>query len=112
MGEKFFIIFQMRLGEIVVAMTDDSEPFDDTNIEILLVDYPALIVPMPVQQGQQGQPGQIAFQKYFPFSEQKGGKIRKSEIISLSTPIDNFEKAYDGWVTQVKAQESGIILAK
>jgi len=105
MGEKFFIIFQMRTGEIVVAMTDDSEPLDDTNIEFLLVDYPALIIPMP-----QGQPGQIAFQKYFPFSEQEGGKIRKADIMSLSTPIDNFEKAYDGWVTQVKAQESGIVL--
>ena len=100
----------MKLGEIVVAMTDDMEPLDDTNIDILLVDYSALIVPMP--QGQGGQPGQIAFQKYFPFSEQKGCKIRKSEIISLSTPIDNFQKAYDGWVIQVKAQESGIILPK
>lgn len=111
MGEKFFIIFQMRLGEIIVAMTEDVDMLDDTNIKELVVDYPALIVPMP-QQGQQQQSGQIAFQKYFPFSEQEGGKIRKSEIISLSTPIDNFEKAYDGWVTQVKAQESGIILAK
>jgi len=111
MGEKNFIVIQLRTGEIVVTMTEDSQPLDDTNIDLLEVEYPAMLIPMPPQvQGQQE--NQIGFRMYFPFSKQEGGVIKKSEIISLSTPLDDFRRAYDGWVTQIKAKESGIVMAR
>lgn len=109
MGEDNIIIIQLKTGEIIVTFTEDSEPFDYTNIEELVLKYPALIIPLQ-QQG--GQPGQIGFQKFFPFSEQETGKIKKREILSLSDPIDDFRRAYESWVTQAKAAESGIVLPK
>ena len=103
MGEEYFFIIQLKKGEIIITMTDDSEPMDETNIETLTLMYPALIVPGAQQ-------GQIGFQKYFPFSEQENGMIKKSQISTVSKPVDSFIKAYDGWLTQVKAADSGIII--
>jgi len=107
MGNNIIII-QLRTGEIIITMTDDSEPMDDTNIELLKVEYPALVVPLAQQQG--GQPGQIGFQKLFPFSIPEGADIRKSNIVTVSTPITDFQTAYEKWVTTVKAADAGIIL--
>lgn len=106
MGEEKLIIIQLKTGEIIVTYTDDVDPWYDTNIAVLKVSYPAMIVPL------QNQPGQIGFQKYFPFSEQQGAEIRKSQISTVSKPLDSFEKAYENWLTNVKAQDAGIVLAK
>jgi len=103
MGDEFYFMITLKTGEIIVTMTDDSEPLDKTNIETLNLSYPALIVPG-------GQQGQIGFQKYFPFSEQEGGKIKKSQIATVSKPLNDFLKAYENWLTQVKAADSGIIV--
>lgn len=103
MGEEFYFMITLKTGEIIITMTDDSEPMDKTNIEIMNINYPALIVPGAQQ-------GQIGFQKYLPFSEQEGGKLKKSQISTVSKPLQDFLKAYDNWLTQVKAADSGIIL--
>ena len=103
MGEEFYFMITLKTGEIIVTMTDDSEPMDETNIDLLNLNYPALIVPGAQQ-------GQIGFQKYFPFSEPEVCQIRKSYIVTASKPLQDFIKAYEGWLTQVKAADSGIVL--
>ena len=104
MGDNFIII-QLKTGETIVCETNDVDPFDDTNIVALDVKYPALIFPVPDKQGQ------IGFHKYFPFSDSdQKQEIRKSQIVSLSKPLDAFIEAYKGWLTQVKANEAGLII--
>lgn len=99
------IIIQLKTGETLVCETDDIDPFDDTNIMALEVKYPALIFPVPEK------PGQIGFHKYFPFSDtDQKQEIRKSHIVTLSTPLDAFVHAYEEWLTQVKASEAGLII--
>jgi hypothetical protein len=103
--ENRIIIIMLKTGEILVTGTDDVEPFDDTVIEVLKVFYPAMIIPIPQQAGQ------IGFQKYFPFSDNdEDMEIRKSQIATLSTPVQDIERAYGEWVTQVKAKEAGLII--
>jgi hypothetical protein len=103
MEEEFYFMITLKTGEILIVMTDDSEPMDKTNIELLNLNYPAIIVPGV-------QKGQIGFQKFFPFSEQEGCKLKKSQIATASKPLQDFIKAYEGWLTQVKAADSGIIV--
>lgn len=108
--ERETVVIQFNSGEIIITEIDDVDPFDDTNYKTLELFYPAMIVPVPPQQG--GQPGQIAFQKYFPFSDNsKKLEVKRTAIRSLSTAADDLVRAYDNWITNVKAQDAGIVPA-
>lgn len=103
MGNKKTIVIMNKFGELVIFTTDDTAPLDDTNDPFLLVDMPATMMP---REG-----GQLGFQMAFPFSDHdKPLQIRKSGIEKFSEANDQIKKAYEGWVAQVKAQMSGIIV--
>jgi hypothetical protein len=104
--EESIIVIQLRTGEIIITQTDDVDPIDDTNDPMLKVSLPAILIPVP------NQPGRVGFQPFFPFSDlDEEQKIRKSQISTLSEPNKQMKDAYDNWVTQVKAQEAGIVPA-
>lgn len=104
-------VIMLNSGEIIITEIDDVDPFDDTNYSTLDLHFPAMIIPIPSQQP--NQPNQIGFQKYFPFSDQDGDlKIRRAAIRNVSTAVADIKRAYGEWVTQVKAQEAGIIVPK
>lgn len=109
--ENETIVIMLNSGEIIITEIDDVDPLDDTNYRELSLYYPAMIIPIPAQQP--NQPNQIGFQKYFPFSDQdKDMKIRRAAIRTVSTAVADIKRAYGEWVTQVKAQEAGIIVPK
>lgn len=106
-GAKETVVIMLNSGEILVCEIDDVDPFDDTNYTTLDLINPALIIPIPQQ------PGQIGFQKYFPFSDyDQNLKIRRAAIRTVSTAVKDITRAYGEWVTQMKAQEAGIIVPK
>lgn len=109
MGNNIIII-QLRTGEIIICETEDVDPFDDTNIIALEVKYPAVVMPLPP--GADGkQTGQVGFHKLFPFSNSDDKQeIRKSNIMTLSKPLEGFVTAYEEWLTHMKAQEAGLII--
>jgi len=99
-------IIMLNSGEILITGIEDTDPFDDTNYKTLELLYPALIIPI------REQPGQIGFQKYFPFSDNSQKcEIRRSAIRTISTAVKDIARAYGDWKTQVKAQEAGIVTA-
>lgn len=101
--EDKLIVIQTKMGEMLICSTQDVDPLDDTNEQFLIVEYPAALMPQ--------QSGQLGFQMAFPFSDlDKPLKIRKESIDKFSEANDQIAKAYDGWLTQVKAQMSGIIM--
>lgn len=104
--EREVVVIMLNSGEILITEIEDTDPFDDTNLTTLELFYPAMIIPI------QQQPGQIGFQKYFPFSDNsKKTEIRRSAIRTISIAAKDIARAYGDWKTQVKAQESGIIPA-
>lgn len=103
MGEEKLFVIMTKFGEVLIFATTDTDPLDDTNDPFLEITYPAALMPQ--------QNGQLGFQLAFPFSDlDKPLKMRRESIDKFSEPNDQIVKAYEGWVTQVKAQVSGIIM--
>lgn len=103
MFEKKVIAIQTKFGELMIFTTEDTAPLDDTNEEFLNVEFAASMLP---REG-----GQLGFQMAFPFSDyDKAMQIRKSSIEKFSYANEQIVKAYEGWMAQVKAQMSGIIV--
>lgn len=98
------IVIQTKFGEQICCTTEDTDPCDDTNIDFLVVEYPAVLVPQ--------QNGQLGFQLAFPFSDHdKPLKIKKADICKFSELAnEQICEAYTGWKKQVKAQMSGLIV--
>ena len=104
MNERPFIM-QLKTGEIIICTTEDVDPWDDTNIATIQLDFPAVMVP------NQNQPGSLNFMLAFPFSDYEDKlEIRKEHIMTLSRANSQLESAYEQWKTQVKAQMSNIIV--
>jgi len=103
MFEKKPVIIMNKFGEILIFTTDDTDPLDDTNDAFLNVEFPAAMMPR--------ENGQLGFQMAFPFSDyDQPTQIRKSSIEKFSHANKQIQDAYNGWIQQVKAQMSGIIV--
>jgi len=103
MFEKKVIVIMNKFGEMMIFTTEDTDPLDDTNDAFLNVEFAATLMP---KEG-----GQLGFQMGFPFSDlDKPLQIRKSSIEKFSYANEQIVKAYEGWMTQVKAQMSGIVV--
>jgi len=95
-------VLKLISGEFLITEVDNNES-DEESISIM---FPAVIIPVPNAQGQQG----LGFSKFLPFSESsKSAKISRNHILVETDPIENFLRAYDDWKKSVRAQESGII---
>lgn len=93
-------LFKMVNGEMVI-----TEVSDVTEDNMYVLEYPAMIVPT-------NQQGQVGFGKYLPFSDYKKEILLNPECIAVdSEPEAQMLQTYEQWVTQFKAQESGIVMA-
>jgi len=98
-------MFKMLVGEMVITRITDV---DDEGKYLL--DYPAVVVPIPPDKAG-GMANQIGFTKYLPFSDYSEDISLNPDMITInSVPTSQLVEAYDKWVTQIKAQESGIVL--
>jgi hypothetical protein len=100
-------MFKTINGEMILtAVTDITED------GFYQLDYPAAVVQVPPQQSQ-GMQNQVGFGKAAPFSDYEKEILLNPECIAMETePNDHMLQTYEQWVTQVKAQESGIITAQ
>jgi hypothetical protein len=98
-------VLRLISGEIIV--TEITETMDDG---MYMLNYPALIIPIPPQQAG-GQQGQIGFAKFMPFSDYGEDIIfNPAHVISDTAPHKQIQGAYDQWSTQTRGQDSGIIV--
>ena len=98
-------VFKLSTGEIII--TEIKETMDDG---MYVLDYPAMIIPIPPNQAQ-GQQGQVGFGKLMPFSDYKEELILNPRFIVIdSAPAKQMLDAYEKWNQQVRGMESGIIM--
>lgn len=99
--DKNIKMFKTLNGEFVVT---EVEGVNDEGMYVLK--YPSALMPVPQQQGQ------IGFSKYMMFSDYKKEILMNPTNIAVeSEPAEDLRNTYDQWVNQIKAQESGIIMA-
>lgn len=97
-------VLKLLTGEIII--TEIKEVTDDN---MYILDYAGMIIPIPAEQAG-GQPNQIGFAKFMPFSDNtKDITLNPVHILSDSEPHGQILAAYEKWIDQIKSQESGII---
>jgi hypothetical protein len=97
--------FKLLNGEMVLT---EIEGINDEGNYVLI--YPAIIVPIPPQQAG-GQQGQVGFGKLMPFSDYSEEiTLNPNTVTVVSVPDKNMKDGYEGWIKQVRAQESGIVV--
>lgn len=102
---KNYKVFKVTTGEIVIL--EIAEVLDDG---MYVIQYPAVIVPIPAQQAG-GQQNQIGFGKLMPFSDYgKDITMNPASVLIDSEPDKRMVDAYENWCKQVRAHESGIII--
>lgn len=99
-------MFKVSTGEMV--LTEVVGVNDEGMYEL---EYPSVVVPIPPEQG--APPNQIGFGKFMPFSEYgKEILLNPKAVIVDSKPNSQLKETYKNWVSQMKAQESGIIIPR
>lgn len=99
-------MFKMSNGEMVVTKVKET-----TSDGLYVCDFPASVVPIPPEHAG-GQRNQIGFGKFMPFSDYDMDVMVNPANIAVHSAADsNIINAYDQWVTHMKAQNSGIVLA-
>ena len=99
-------LFRINTGEMVVTKIAET-----TEDGMYILDFPAVVVPIPPEQAR-GMRNQIGFGKFMPFSNYDEDVIMNPASIAVDSTADvNICNAYDQWVTHMKAQQSGIIMA-
>jgi len=94
-------------GEMVLTTVADI-----TEDGMYVLDYPAVVMPIPPERAG-GMQNQVGFGKYLPFSDYDKDILLNPACIAVeSEPNAHMTQTYSQWVTQVKAQESGIITAQ
>ena len=100
-------MFKTINGEMVLTAVNDI-----TEDGMYVLEYPASVVPVPPQQAG-GMQNQVGFGKYLPFSDYDKEILLNPECIAIeSEPNTHMLQTYEQWVTQVKAQEAGIVTAQ
>lgn len=103
---KSIKMFKTINGEMVLsAVTDITED------GMYVLEYPSVVIPIPPQQAG-GMQGQVGFGKALPFSSYDKEILLNPACIAIeSEPSKQMLQTYEQWVTQIKAQESGIVMA-
>ena len=98
-------VIRILSGEMIVTEVKDVD--DEGN---WMLEYPALIIPIPPQQAG-GQQGQIGFAKFMPFSDySKDILFNPANMLADTTPHNQILAAYEQWSKQTRGQDSGIIV--
>lgn len=98
--DKNIKCFKTLNGEFIV-----TEIADVTDDGMYVLSYPSIVTPVPHQQGQ------IGFGKYMLFSDYKKEILMNPINIAVeSEPNEQILNTYIQWATQMKAQDSGIVV--
>ena len=96
------ILYRLTTGEDVIGT-----PIEEDTTEVLqAIKKPFVLIPM---QGQPGQPMQIGFHPYIPYTKDEVIKIKKSNIITETNPDTSLLDAYEKNTSSIVTPKSKII---
>ena len=102
---KNYKLFKLISGEMLI--TEVTEVMDDG---MLVISLPSVILPIPPEQAE-GKQNQLGFGKLMPFSNYSEDILLNPKSISVdSKPDKRMLDAYESWCTQVRSEESRIIV--
>lgn len=93
-------LYRLTTGEDVIGMFEDETHLFEH------VKKPYVLIPM---QGQPGQPMQIGFHPYLPYSKDEVIKLKKANIICDATPTENIVEAYQKNTGSIVTPKKSII---
>lgn len=100
-------LYRLSTGEDMVGRSvqgNEGEYNDHATFEY--VEKPFVLIPM---QGQPGQPMQIGFHPYIPYTKDEVIKIKKSNIITETNPDTSLLDAYEKNTSSIVTPKSKII---
>jgi len=95
-------LYRLTTGEDVIGTPAEE---DTTELQ-QAIKKPFVLIPM---QGQPGKPMQIGFHPYIPYTKDEIIKIKKTNIVTETTPDDNMINAYQQNTGQLVTPKSKII---
>ena len=93
-------LYRLTTGEDVIGTFEDHTDLFEH------VKKPYVLIPM---QGQPGQPMQIGFHPYLPYSKDEVVKLKKVNIICEATPTENIVEAYQKNTGSIVTPKKSII---
>ena len=81
-------LYRLTTGEDVIG----APVKEDTTELQQAIKKPFVLIPM---QGQPGQPMQIGFHPYIPYTKDEVIKIKKANIVTETNPDNNMKSAYE-----------------
>jgi hypothetical protein len=95
-------LYRLTTGEDVIGTPIE----EDTTEVVQALKKPFVLIPM---QGQPGQPMQIGFHPYIPYTKDEVIKIKKSNIITETNPDTSLLDAYEKNTSSIVTPKSKII---
>ena len=99
------ILYRLTTGEDVIGT-----PIEEDTTEVLqAIKKPFVLIPM---QGQPGQPMQIGFHPYIPYTKDEIIKIKKANIITETKPDTSLLDAYEKNTSSIVTPKTSLITPK
>jgi len=99
------ILYRLTTGEDVIGT-----PIEENTTEVLqAIKKPFVLIPM---QGQPGQPMQIGFHPYIPYTKDEIIKIKKANIITETKPDTSLLDAYEKNTSSIVTPKTSLITPK
>ena len=99
------ILYRLTTGEDVIGT-----PIEKDTTEVLqAIKKPFVLIPM---QGQPGQPMQIGFHPYIPYTKDEIIKIKKANIITETKPDTSLLDAYEKNTSSIVTPKTSLITPK
>jgi|SRR5210317_266843 hypothetical protein len=95
-------LYRLTTGEDVIGLPIE----EDTNETYQALKKPFVLIPM---QGQPGQPMQIGFHPYIPYTKDEVIRIKQANIITESTPDQSLLDAYEKNTSTIVTPKKSII---
>ena len=95
-------LYRLTTGEDVIGTPIE----EDTTEVVQALKKPFVLIPM---QGQPGQPMQIGFHPYIPYTKDEVVKIKQLNIITETTPDQSLLDAYEKNTSSIVTPKSKII---
>lgn len=95
-------LYRLTTGEDVIG----TPVKEDTTDLFQAIKKPFVLIPM---QGQPGQPMQIGFHPYIPYTKDEVIKLKKQNIITETNPDNNLIEAYEKNTSSIVTPKKSII---
>ena len=99
------ILYRLTTGEDVIGTPVE----EDTTEVVQALKKPFVLIPM---QGQPGQPMQIGFHPYIPYTKDEIIKIKKANIITETKPDTSLLDAYEKNTSSIVTPKTSLITPK